>query len=67
MTCNCMSFLKSTQMEGLEDSMTFPSGTAQVRKGIRKDRKNRKNKHKLSRNRAYYGNLDHIRTFKNKP
>lgn len=66
-TCNCMSVLKHTQMEGLGKCMTFLSGTTQVRKGIGNGRKDWQDKRKLSRNRRLYGNPDHIRTCKNKP
>ena len=66
-TCNCMSVLKYTQMEGLGKCMTFLSGTTQVRKGAGNGRKDWQNKHGLSRNRRYYRNPHHVRTCKNKP
>lgn len=65
-TCNCMSILKYTKMEGLGKCMTFLSGTTQVRIGIGNGRKDWQNKHKFSRNRRYHRNPDHIKTGKNR-
>lgn len=47
--CNCMSCLRYTQIEDLGKSMTFLSGTTQVRKATGNGRKDWQNKHKLFR------------------
>jgi len=67
-TCNCVSVLKNTHRRRAWGSvMAFLGVTTTARKGIGSGRKDWQEDHKLSKNRRYYRNPDHIRTCDNKP